>query len=343
MSLRKNTPPNLTLLHSANVTSFSHHCTVMSFYTHHRFITMNFASSSEPNCLRRALAPNESNIRRQFNHFQLIELHPRGIGFSRYLIFCNRTSPRCGPAATHAISIYYRIAIRHIVKPDFACDLLFAFVPLPYRFLRIINVEAFRFRRVIMSDDSRRVECKLSSWRNNCTIRCSARSCARMCNAPSQHFFWHSSSLTFFFFPPPPSPLSFSLRQKTARPEVAQTRICWKAGYCEWQLAVHYSWITRLAHEGESETERKVRVGECKRDGERGGRERKKANVEWDVWEEERWEAFRSKYWNSLLASLLARDRRENVLCCIVRCLQFWRFPSHVLLFPHRPTPARHK
>lgn len=23
-------------------------------------------------------------------------------------------------------------------------------------------------------------------------------------------------------------------------------RICWKGGYCEWQLAVHYSWITRL-------------------------------------------------------------------------------------------------
>lgn len=73
--------------------------------------------SAMPNCLRRVLAPNESNIR-QFNHFQLIELHPRGIGFSRYLIFCNRTSPRCGPAATHAISIYYRIAIRRIVKLD---------------------------------------------------------------------------------------------------------------------------------------------------------------------------------------------------------------------------------
>lgn len=71
---------------------------------HEQYLTVCDASSR---------APNESNIRRPLNHFQLMGLHPRGIGFSRYLIFCNRTSAlRGGPATTHAISIYYRIAIR---------------------------------------------------------------------------------------------------------------------------------------------------------------------------------------------------------------------------------------
>jgi len=67
----------------------------------HHFITTNFASGPE----RRLTVCDASALRvkaiydgRRSIIFSLYNSIPsRGIGFSRYLIFCNRTSARCGP------------------------------------------------------------------------------------------------------------------------------------------------------------------------------------------------------------------------------------------------------
>lgn len=65
-----------------------------------------------------------------------------------------------------------------------------------------------------------------------------------------QQFFFFSN---IFLFPPSPLSLAFSpppcLRYRGAQlgqklRKLVKGRICWKSGYCEWQLAVHYSWIT---------------------------------------------------------------------------------------------------
>lgn len=64
-----------------------------------------------------------------------------------------------------------------------------------------------------------------------------------------QQFFFFSN---IFLSPPSPLSLAFSpprLRYRGAQlgqklRKLVKGRICWKSGYCEWQLAVHYSWIT---------------------------------------------------------------------------------------------------
>lgn len=84
-----------------------------------------------------------------------------------------------------------------------------------------------------------------------------------------QQFF--SSRISFSFPPPlprfssplPPRPVFAAgeqLGQKLRK--LVKGRICWKSGYCEWQLAVHYSWITATPVDGELAEERKTeRVG----------------------------------------------------------------------------------
>lgn len=63
-----------------------------------------------------------------------------------------------------------------------------------------------------------------------------------------QQFFFSSrisfsSSLPLSLaFSPPVFATGEQLGQKLRK--LVKGRICWKSGYCEWQLAVHYSWIT---------------------------------------------------------------------------------------------------
>lgn len=66
--------------------------------------------------------------------------------------------------------------------------------------------------------------------------------------------------------------------------KLVKSRICWKSGYCEWQLAVHYSWITRLlcwdGEPAESKTEREGKNGWTRRKESKGDRDGWRWNVQ---------------------------------------------------------------
>lgn len=99
-------------------------------------------------------------------------------------------------------------------------------------------------------------------------------------------FFFSSSSRASFSFSLPllfrPLP-RLRYRQRGGGEQLGQKlrklvkgRICWKSGYCEWQLAVHYSWITatpgwRTGREEDREGGRRRKNGRVYMEG--GGKE----------------------------------------------------------------------
>lgn len=99
-----------------------------------------------------------------------------------------------------------------------------------------------------------------------------------------QQFFFSSrisfsSSLPLSLaFQPPVFATGEQLGQKLRK--LVKGRICWKSGYCEWQLAVHYSWITatpgRRTGREEGRQRERVEEKEWKSVYGRGGKKRAK-------------------------------------------------------------------
>lgn len=106
-------------------------------------------------------------------------------------------------------------------------------------------------------------------------------------------FFFSSSSRASFSFSLPllfrPLP-HLRYRQRGGEEQLGQKlrklvkgRICWKSGYCEWQLAVHYSWITatpgwRTGREEDREGGRRRKNGRVYMEG---GKKKRAKETRW--------------------------------------------------------------
>ena len=104
---------------------------------------------------------------------------------------------------------------------------------------------------------------------------------SKRCAIIGQQFFFFSL-FPFFLLEYLPFALFLSSSRLSPGEQLGQKlrklvkgRIRWKSGYCEWQLAVHYSWITRLLRRG-GEPQQRARQRAEEREREREWKNEKK-------------------------------------------------------------------
>lgn len=159
-----------------------------------------------------------------------------------------------------------------------------------------------------------------------------------------QQFFFFSFLLLLEHFSLSPFPCFFApysvfatggrggeqLGQKLRK--LVKGRICWKSGYCEWQLAVHYSWITatpgwRTGREEDREGGRRRKNGRVYMEG---GEKKRAKETRWMEVEVRERESFPVKTSRTVL-TILSKIVIVSV-GIVIRCSWPWRLSINFLV-----------